>query len=80
MIERFWSIKTKVITFLVNLDSEETKYHKFLNDILEYFNTLNTELQGNKKLICNLISSVSAFHRKFDIFEQDIKIKNLFIF
>jgi len=86
VIERFWSIKAEVITFLVNLDSEESKkYHTFLTnesnmlsvaflkDILAYLNLLNTELQGHKKLICDLISSVSAFRRKLDIFEEDIK-------
>jgi len=45
----------------------------FLKDILEYLNALNTELQRNKKLIRVLISSISAFRRKLDIFEQDIE-------
>lgn len=44
----------------------------FLKDILKYLNALNTELQGNGKLICDLIQSVSAFRRKLDIFEKDI--------
>ncbi|XP_060845950.1 general transcription factor II-I repeat domain-containing protein 2-like [Rhopalosiphum padi] len=86
VIERFWSIKEEVITFLVNLDSQESKqYHKFLTnesnmlsvaflkDILTYLNVLNIELQGHNKLICDLISSVSAFRRKLEIFEEDIK-------
>ncbi|CAI6348857.1 unnamed protein product [Macrosiphum euphorbiae] len=45
----------------------------FLKDILGYLNVLNTELQGQKKLICDLISSVSALRQKLEIFEEDIK-------
>jgi len=44
----------------------------FLNDILKHLNTLNVELQGEGKLICDLIQSVSAFRRKLNIFERDI--------
>ncbi|CAI6357589.1 unnamed protein product [Macrosiphum euphorbiae] len=86
VIEHLWSIKEEVITFLVNLDSVESKQYlkfltnesnmlsvAFLKDILGYLNVLNTELQGQKKLICDLISSVSAFRRKLEIFEDDIK-------
>jgi hypothetical protein len=86
VIERFWSIKEEVITFLVYLDSVESKqYHKFLTnesnmlsvaflkDILGYLNVLNTELQEQKKLICDLISSVSTFRRKLEIFEEYMK-------
>ncbi|KAL4104423.1 hypothetical protein QTP88_019724 [Uroleucon formosanum] len=86
VIECFWSIKEELITFLVNLDLEESKeYHKFLTnqsnmlsvaflkDILAYLNILNTELQLHKKLIGDLISNVSAFRRKLEISEEDIK-------
>ncbi|XP_049779688.1 general transcription factor II-I repeat domain-containing protein 2-like [Schistocerca cancellata] len=44
----------------------------FLKDILKYLNALNIELQGNGKLICDLIQSMSAFRHKLDIFEKDI--------
>lgn len=44
----------------------------FLKDMLKYLHALNTELQGNGKLICDLIQSVSAFRRKLDIFQKDI--------
>jgi len=47
----------------------------FLNDILKYLNTLNVELHGEGKLICDLIQSVSAFRRKLNIFERDIEQK-----
>ena len=86
VIEHLWSIKEEVITFLVNLDSVESKQYlkfltnesnmlsvAFLKDILGYLNVLNTELQGQKKLICDLISSVSALRQKLEIFEEDIK-------
>lgn len=85
VIERFWSIKEQVTSFLQNLDTQAAKKHlefvtnkrnmlvvAFLKDILKYLNALNTELQGNGKLICDLIQSVSAFRRKLDIFEKDI--------
>jgi hypothetical protein len=74
VIERFWSIKVEVITFLINLDSGESKkYHKFLTnesnmlsvafltEIFAYLNALNTELQGHKKLICDLISNLLKY-------------------
>ncbi|CAG4935897.1 unnamed protein product [Parnassius apollo] len=85
VIERFWLIKEQVTSFLQNLDTQRAKKHlefvtnkrnmlvvAFLKDILKYLNALNTELQGNEKLICDLIQSVSAFRRKLDIFEKDI--------
>jgi len=85
VIERFWLIKEQVTSFLQNLDTQGARKHfefitnkrnmlvvAFLKDILKYLNALNTELQGNGKLICDLIQSVSAFRRKLDIFEKDI--------
>lgn len=85
VIERFWLIKDQVNSFLEKLDTQGARKHlefitnernmlavAFLKDILKYLNALNTELQGNGKLICDLIQSVSAFRRKLDIFEKDI--------
>lgn len=85
VVQRFWKIKDEVTSFLQNLDTQEATKHlefitkernmlamAFLKDILKYLNALNTELQGNGKLICDLIQSVSAFRRKLDIFEKDI--------
>lgn len=85
VIERFWQIKEEVTTFLENIDTEEARKYvqfltngsnmqavAFLKDILTYLNALNTELQGNGKLICDLVQSVAAFRRKLDIFEEDI--------
>ncbi|KAK4884028.1 hypothetical protein RN001_000299 [Aquatica leii] len=46
----------------------------FLKDILKYLNALNTELQRNKKLICDLIQSVSAF-RQFIHFPTILEYK-----
>ncbi|XP_025422909.1 general transcription factor II-I repeat domain-containing protein 2-like [Sipha flava] len=70
VVERFWNIKEEVKTFLKNVDTEEAKKHSdflennrnivamtFLNDILKYFNTLNVELQGEGRLICDLIQN-----------------------
>lgn len=72
------------------MDTEEAKKHSeflennrnivsmaFLNDILKYLNALNVELQGEGKLICDLIQSVSAFRRKLNIFERDIEQKKI---
>lgn len=42
----------------------------FLNDIENYINTLNVDLQ-DEKLTCDLIKSVLAFHRKLNISQQD---------
>lgn len=93
VIERFWLIKEQVTSFLQNSDAQGARKHfefitnernmlvvAFLKDILKYLNALNTELQGNGKLICDLIQSVSAFHRKLDILKKILQDKNLFIF
>ncbi|KAL4101232.1 hypothetical protein QTP88_021252 [Uroleucon formosanum] len=93
VVERFWNIKEEVKTFLKNVDTEEAKKHSeflennrnivamaFINDILKYLNTLNVELQGEGKLICDLIQSVSAFRRKLNIFERDIEQKKFIHF
>lgn len=42
--------------------------------ILKYLNAVKTELQGNGKLICDLIKSVSAFRRKMDGYFPKISI------
>lgn len=41
---------------------------------------LNVNLQGDKKLICDLIQRVSAFHRKLNIFQHDNEHLNLINF
>ncbi|GLV61259.1 hypothetical protein CBL_21086, partial [Carabus blaptoides fortunei] len=93
VIEEFWQIKEQVTFFLQNLDTQEARNHldfitnernmlavAFLKDILKYLNLLNTELQGNGKLICDRIQSVSAFRRKLDIFEKDIACQEFILF
>lgn len=93
VIDRFWQIKPEVATFLQNLNTSEAIKHleflaneqsmlalAFLKDILKHLNALNTELQGNGKLICDLIQSVSSFRRKLVIFEMDIETQELIHF
>ncbi|XP_072401609.1 general transcription factor II-I repeat domain-containing protein 2B-like [Diabrotica undecimpunctata] len=85
VIGRFWLTKEHVISFLQNIHTQGARAHfeyitnrrnilvvAFLKDILKYLNALNTDLQGNGKLVCDLIQSVSAFRRKLDIFENNI--------
>ncbi|CAG9836022.1 unnamed protein product [Diabrotica balteata] len=52
----------------------------FLKDILKYLNALNTELQENERLVCDLIQSLSAFRHKLDMFEKDIAQQKLIYF
>jgi len=52
----------------------------FLNGILKYLNALTIELQGERKLICDIIQSVSTFCHKIILSEQDIEQTNSFIF
>lgn len=86
MIERFWEIKENLITFLKQTGTQEARVHldfltnehnmlvvAFLNDILKHLNDLNINLQGNGKLVCYLVQSVSSIRRKLSIFEMDIK-------
>lgn len=93
VVEHFWTIKEEVKTFLKNVDSEEAKKHSeflennrnivsmaFLNDIMKYLIEHNVELQGEGKLICDLIQSVTAFRRKLNIFVRDIEQKKFIHF
>lgn len=93
VIERFWQIRQEVTTFLETLNTQEAIKHleflanersmldvAFLKDILHHLNVLNTELQGNEKLICDMIQSVSSFRRKLSIFEKDIASQELIHF
>lgn len=86
VIERFWEIKETLIAFLETTGTQEAIIHldflknehnmfvvAFLKDILKHLNDLNIHLQGNGKLICHLVQSVSSFRRKLSIFETDIK-------
>ncbi|XP_060880731.1 general transcription factor II-I repeat domain-containing protein 2B-like [Metopolophium dirhodum] len=87
-VERFWNI---TFTFLKNVDTEEAKKHSellennrnivamaFLNDFLKYLNTLNVELQGEGKLLCDLIQILKECNikRHYETKHKD-KFKNL---
>lgn len=52
----------------------------FLNDILKYLNALSAELQGEEKLICDLIQSVTVYHRKLNILNETWNKKNSSVF
>ncbi|XP_049779604.1 uncharacterized protein LOC126176492 [Schistocerca cancellata] len=91
LIKHFWQIKEEVISFLENLDSQEagnyleflenehsTLAAAFLKDIIKHLNVLTTKLQGNGKLICYQIQSVSPFHCKLDTLETDISSQDFF--
>ncbi|KAK4887827.1 hypothetical protein RN001_004098 [Aquatica leii] len=83
VIEHSWLIKKQVTSFLQNLDTQRARKHfkfvtnkrnmlvlAFLKNILKYLNALNTELQGNGKLICDLRQSVNEFATRFQNFAE----------
>ncbi|XP_071053685.1 general transcription factor II-I repeat domain-containing protein 2-like [Onthophagus taurus] len=81
VVERFWLIKDLLANLGYAGSKEALRVHNkpaqyancgFSEGYSEIFKCVNIELQGNGKLICDLIQSVSAFRRKLDIFEKDI--------
>ena len=86
VLERFWSIRTEVAAFLVQLKSQKARPFSlflqdestldniaFLVDITSHLNELNLKLQGKNNSICDLMTAVRSFQRKLDLFKEDLQ-------
>lgn len=51
----------------------------FLKHILKYLKALKTKLRGNRKLICDLMQSLTSCCHKVDISEQGIVVFSNFM-
>lgn len=85
VLERFFTVLEEIKKFLSNsyqkaaseylsfLDvAENVATIAFLTDVFKHLNFLNLNLQGNGKLVCELLSEVKTFSRKISLFCEDI--------
>ena len=86
MLKRFWSIRKELMTFLENnnnvkakvflafvRDEKKMEIVGFLTDMMSHFNNLNVKLQGEKRIIFDLITAIRAFQKKLEIFKHNIQ-------
>lgn len=85
VLERFWSIRNEIETFLAQLKSQKAKQFSlflqdestmdtvaFLVDITSHLNALNLKLQGKNNSISDLMTAVRSFQRKLELFREDL--------
>ena len=85
VLERFWSIREEIKTFMAQLKSqkamqfllflqntEKMDHVAFLVDITSHLNQLNLKLQGKDHSACDLMTDVHAFQRKLKLFKEDL--------
>ena len=90
VLERFWTLRKELETFLLNQKSpkakpfveflqnnEKIEIVAFLSDINCHLNDLNLKLQGKNNTVCILMSAICAFQRKLEIFKSDIQEEGL---
>ncbi|CAL9703956.1 unnamed protein product [Knipowitschia caucasica] len=86
VLERFWSIRKEIESFLGQLksqkatpfllflrDMEKMDHVAFLVDITSHLNQLNLKLQGKDHSVCDLMTDVHAFQRKLELFKGDLQ-------
>ena len=84
VLERFYNLLPEINEFLLTkgkvvpeLIDPEWKWHlAFLTDITQLMNSLNLQLQGEGKLICDMFSHVKAFEVKLGLLQRQIKEEN----
>ncbi|MBN3304913.1 GSHB synthetase, partial [Amia calva] len=86
VLERFWTLRKELETFLLDQKSAKAKQFvdfmqneekmeivAFLSDITSHLNDLNMKLQGKNNTVCNLTSVVCAFQKKLELFKCDLQ-------
>ncbi|MBN3304818.1 SCND3 protein, partial [Amia calva] len=86
VLERFWTLRKELETFLLDQKSAKAKQFvefmqneekmeivAFLSDITSHLNDLNMKLQGKNNTVCNLTSAVCAFQKKLELFKCDLQ-------
>ena len=93
VLERFWTLRKELETFLLNQKSpkaipfveflqsnEKMEIDAFLSDITCHLNDLNLKLQGKNNTVCILMSAIRAVQRKLELSKIDIQEEGLLHF
>ncbi|XP_060794872.1 general transcription factor II-I repeat domain-containing protein 2-like [Neoarius graeffei] len=84
VLRHFYELLPEINTFLHSKDKTvpelidpEWKWHlAFLTDVTEILNSLNLQLQGQGKLICDMYSHIKAFEVKLALLLDQVKNNN----
>ncbi|XP_075933644.1 general transcription factor II-I repeat domain-containing protein 2-like [Anarhichas minor] len=84
VLRRFYELLPEINAFLHSKDKTvpelidpEWKWHlAFLTDVTEMLNSLNLQLQGQGKLICDMYSHIKAFEVKLALLLEQVKNHN----
>lgn len=84
VLRRFYELLPEINAFLHSKDKTvpelidpEWKWHlAFLTDVTEILNSLNLQLQGQGKLICDMYSHIKAFEVKLALLLDQVKNNN----
>ncbi|KAK9526369.1 hypothetical protein VZT92_015074 [Zoarces viviparus] len=84
VLRRFYELLPEINAFLHSKDKTvpelidpEWKWHLvFLTDVTEMLNSLNVQLQGQGKLICDMYSHIKAFEVKLALLLEQVKKHN----
>ncbi|XP_078542665.1 general transcription factor II-I repeat domain-containing protein 2-like [Lissotriton helveticus] len=85
ILRRFLSLLPEVKAFLESRNEDVPQLSStewlldlaFLTDVTQKLNVLNCELQGKKKTIANMISSVKTFKSKLNLFMQHVQKRKM---
>jgi len=91
VLNRFLGLLNEIELFLLKSTHSAAKNHikfikdnnnvatiAFLADIFQHINFFNLKLQGDQKLICHLVSEVTCFCKKIELFSQDVGNEKLY--
>ena len=79
-IKQFFSEKSdhlpnKIVNIIPKLDEKEwVEKLGFLTDINGHLNILNKQLQGEDKIVCDMISHITAFESKLKLFQMQLRL------
>ncbi|XP_077179280.1 general transcription factor II-I repeat domain-containing protein 2-like [Paroedura picta] len=84
VLKHFYDLLPQITSFLLSKNKEvpelndpEWKWHlAFLTDVTELLNSFNVQLQGKRKLICDMQSHVKAFEVKLGLLIKQVKEEN----
>ncbi|XP_077137137.1 general transcription factor II-I repeat domain-containing protein 2-like [Ranitomeya variabilis] len=84
VLRHFYDLLPQITDFMLSKNKEvpelsdaEWKWHlAFLTDVTELLNSLNVQLQGKGKLVCDMHSHVKAFEVKLGLLINQVKEEN----
>jgi DNA-directed RNA polymerase subunit L len=69
----YQSKRVKATQFSEFLEDEKMETGAFLTNITSHLNQLNVKLQGRDNTVCDMITAVQAFQKKFELFKNDLQ-------